>query len=130
MYSRKKVLIVNYFFKILLILKYVISKTITNHKIIQINCGIIIKISLNFAKSELGHILKSSIINKTLANHKNCRSIESSLVFSAININPQANNNKITLEKIELNQKIATKIIANAIVKITFSDNFLLVIQI
>jgi len=55
-------------------LNQVIRRTVTSHIIIQTDCGININISVNFERSELGHVLKSSIINSTLAIHKSCTS--------------------------------------------------------
>ena len=88
------------------------------------------KILLNFERSELGQTLKSSIIYNIEAIHKNCKIIESNFDFLASSIKIQASNNKIILEKIELNQKIAVKIINQAKEYITISEAFSFFVQI
>jgi len=113
-----------YFLNINFKLNQVIIITIISHKYIHILWGIIIKISLNFDKSELGHTLKSSIICSIVAIHKNCKIIESYFVFFAEYINIHEIKNNIRLEKIELNQKIQVKIIIQDNIYITISEIF------
>ena len=87
----------------------VIINTIINQTIIQTDCGIITKISLNLFKSELGPPLKSSIIYKIELIQRNCKIIESNFDFFANKNNNAANTNNNKLEKNELYQKIPVK---------------------
>jgi hypothetical protein len=105
-------LIFIYFLKINFKLYTVIIITIINQIIIQTELG---KIPENFDKSELGQTEKSSIIYNRLETHKNCKIKLSYFVYLAKANNPPAKINKIKLERIELNQNIATKIINQAI---------------
>lgn len=89
-------------------LSAVIRSTIINQIIIQIDWGITIKISENFERSELGHTLKSSIIKRILATHRNCRIIVSYDVYFARVMSIPARISKITKEITELNQNIQT----------------------
>lgn len=86
--------------------------------------------SANFDKSELGQTLKSSIIKRTLTNHKNDKKIESNFVCFAKNIKSNPSTINIRLDRIELNNTIEVNIISPHKKYITFSEYLDLVNQI
>jgi len=88
------------------------------------NCGIMIKISLNFDRSELGQTLKSSIICNSEVTHRNCKTSESKFVFFASNINTHDIKNNIIVETISVNHHTQENIINHAKKYITFSECF------
>ena len=92
-------------------LNQVIASTSVNQIIIQINSGMIV---LKLDRSELGHTLKSSIINNILATARNCKTDELSFVFLAIKISDADKIISRTVETMLLNQKIEVNIINQA----------------